>query len=118
MACPESTQFFQFDNQGNMYVYAPGAGCSGDAKLEAPGDELIFSNTSQWEANIMNIMIMKQRVAAGIGISLKQAEVLSVTDEDYLWSLGYLGTSNPEQLLHTVVFSIGKGFALRASKEH
>ena len=44
MAHPESTQFFQFDSKGNMYVYAPGAGCSGDAKLVAPGDELIFSN--------------------------------------------------------------------------
>ena len=49
MAHPESTQFFQFDSKGNTYVYVPGAGCSGDAKLVAPGDELIFSNAMQWE---------------------------------------------------------------------
>ena len=49
MACPESTQFFQFDNKGNMYVYAPGAGCMGEAKLVTPGDELLFSNSTQWE---------------------------------------------------------------------
>ena len=61
---------------------------------------------------------MKQRVAAGIGLSVKQAEVLSVPDEDYLWSLGFLGTSNPIQLLNTVAFCIGKGFALRAGVEH
>ena len=54
----------------------------------------------------------------GIGTSVKQAEILSATDEDLLWSLGLLGTSTPHQLLHTVIFSIGKGFALRAGKEH
>ena len=61
---------------------------------------------------------MKLRVASGIGLSVKQAEVLSVTDEDYLWSLGFLGTSHPQQLLNAVVFRIGKGFALHAGKEH
>ena len=35
MACPESMQFFQFDSKGNMFVYAPGAGCTGEAKLVA-----------------------------------------------------------------------------------
>ena len=39
-------------------------------------------------------------------------------DEDYLWSLGHLGLSYPKQLLNTVVFCVGKGFALWASKEH
>ena len=58
---------------------------------------------------------MKMRTACGIGISVKQAEVLSATDEDYLWSLG---TSNPDQLLNTVVFCIRKGFALHAGQEH
>ena len=61
---------------------------------------------------------MKQRVSKGIGLSVRQAQVLSITDEDYLWSMGYLGTSNPDQLLNTIVFCVGKGFALRAGKEH
>ena len=61
---------------------------------------------------------MKAGVASGIGIIVKQAEVLSSTDEDYLWSSGYLGTSNPEQLLNTMVFCVGKGFGLCAGKEH
>ena len=244
-----------------MYVYMPGAGCSGDAKLVAPGDELIFSNAKQWEKrqspvlsqvasepliastcppseisrpfkeplpaeamrelshknfsaetlkkvrwvqkmyhewrsyrhslgleyitcdledcatitgaslafalchyitqvkkvdgsdfpakSLYDIVIcvqfhleclgfafclvnnpyfselkytldntMKERVQSGIGLSLRQAEVLSVIDEDNLWSLGYLGCANPVQLLNTVVFCVGKGFALRAGKEH
>ena len=61
---------------------------------------------------------MNTRTIQGIGTSVKQAEILSTTDEDLLWSLGLLGTSMPHQLLHTVIFSIGKGFALRAGKEH
>ena len=61
---------------------------------------------------------MKIRVASGIGISVKEAEILSATDEDYLWSLGFLGISNPQQLLNTVVFCVRKAFALRAGKEH
>ena len=61
---------------------------------------------------------MMSCVASGIGLSVKQAEILSVTDKDYLWSMGHLGTSNPDQLLNTVVFCVGKGFASRAGKEH
>ena len=61
---------------------------------------------------------MKARVASGIGISVRQAQVLLATDEDYLWSLGYLGSSYPDQLLSMLVFCVGKGFALRAGKEH
>ena len=62
--------------------------------------------------------IMKQQTAMGIGVSVRKAQILSITDEDYLWSLGLLGTSSPEVLLNTVVFIVGKGFALCAGKEH
>ena len=61
---------------------------------------------------------MKAHTAQGIGNSVKQAEVLSAMDEDLIWNLGCLGTSNPYQLLNTVIFAIRKGFALRAGKEH
>ena len=61
---------------------------------------------------------MKAHVCQGIGISVKRAEALTATDEDLLWSLGLLGMAHPEQLLNTVIFCIGKGFALRASQEH
>ena len=53
-----------------------------------------------------------------IGISVCKADVITTTDEDLLWSLGLLGTSHPDQLLNTVIFFDGKGFALRAGKEH
>ena len=62
--------------------------------------------------------VMKQRTEEGVGIFTKQAKVLSLSDEDFLWCNGYLGTSNPQQLLNTVLFSIGLSCALRAGKEH
>ena len=261
---PETTQFFQFDQKGNMYVFAPGAGCTGAMRLVKPGDELIYYssynpldwateisvktekedmalpatcpggvNTSgcefkpplpeenlidlghknfssktmkqvrwvrkmyrEWrqyrhnqgfafiqcdledkatitaeslkyamccfitevkKANgqdfpgktLYHIVVcvqfhleclgfafklindpafhdlkftlhntMKARVCQGIGLTVKKSEVITSTDEDLLWSFGLLGTNSPEQLLNTVIFSVGKGFALRAGKEH
>ena len=65
---PESVQYFQFDSHGNMYIFAPGAGCSGEPKFVSPGDELIFnssetvSDLSQticdgvFEGNIANVV--------------------------------------------------------------
>ena len=39
-------QFFQFDSEGNMFMFAPGAGCTGVPRLVQPGEELIFSGES------------------------------------------------------------------------
>ena len=62
--------------------------------------------------------VMKQRTAQGIGISVHKADVLTVTDEDILWSLGLLGTHSPEVLLNTVMFTLGLSCSLCAGKEH
>ena len=35
-----------------------------------------------------------------------------------MWNLGLLGRHSPEVLLNTVIFLVGKGFALHAGKEH
>ena len=32
-----------------MYAYATGTGCTGDAKLVASGDELIFLSIQEWD---------------------------------------------------------------------
>ena len=55
----DSTQFFQFNHAGNMYVLAPGAGATGPSKLVKPGDALIFNSsynpadwtTDEWPGN-------------------------------------------------------------------
>ena len=44
---------------------------------------------------------MKAHTSQMIGISVQKAEVFSATDKDILWSLGFLGPDNPEQLLNT-----------------
>ena len=62
--------------------------------------------------------LMKIRAAQGLGISVKKAQILMSFDEEYLWSLGLLGTHCPEVLLNTLLFMIGKGCALCAAKEH
>ena len=61
---------------------------------------------------------MKARCAQGIGHSVCKAECLTAAHEDLLWALGLLGTCNPDQLLNTVIFCIGKGFTLQACQEH
>ena len=43
MVSSESVQYFQFDNDGNMFVFEPGAGFSGQCKHVESGFE--------WEAN-------------------------------------------------------------------
>ena len=260
----ETTQFFQFDQEGNMYVFAPGAGCTGPTRLVKPGDELIFNssyNPLDWttensvntryddmalpatclgglatnahefkqqlpECELANLghknfapetlkqikwvrkmyrewreyrnshgyafihcdleekatitaeslkfalchfimevkkingqdfpgktlyhivvcvqfhlecmgfafklindtafcdlkftldNTMKARISQGIGLATRKSEVITSTDEDLLWSLDLLDIMHPDQLLNTVIYSIGKGFALCAGKEH
>ena len=53
-----------------------------------------------------------------MGYGVRKAEVLSSLDQEILWSMGILGIDEPEQLLNTVVFTIGLSCALRAGQEH
>ena len=57
-------------------------------------------------------------MACGIGKSVRKVQVLTTMEEDLLWSLGLLGMSDPETLLNTLVFVLGKGCAIRAGKVH
>ena len=62
--------------------------------------------------------VTKICTANGLGVTIKKADIISKTDEDILWSKSVLGTSNPEQLLHTVLYVVGLNCALCAGKEH
>ena len=47
---PESVQFMQFDVEGNLFVYEPGAGCSGVPRKIPQGftqDDLDLISTSE-----------------------------------------------------------------------
>ncbi len=61
---------------------------------------------------------MKEKASGGLGSQVKQVQVITYTDEDYLWSNGYLGMTNLEQLVHIVLFIIRLHCALRAGGEH
>ena len=60
--------------------------------------------------------LMKLCVSQGIGISVKKAEFLTGTDEDFLWNYGLLGSPRLEVLLSTVMFSLGQGCAHRQAR--
>ena len=62
--------------------------------------------------------VMKMRHEAGIGNKVKQAEILNLSDEEILWSMGLLGSYNPQVLLNTLIYLLGLHCALCAGKEH
>ena len=44
MHASETVQYFQFDSDGNMFMFPAGSGINGVPKMVKPGDEMIFNN--------------------------------------------------------------------------
>lgn len=61
---------------------------------------------------------MKRLTTLGYGIDVRQAEAFTEEQEEKLWSLKLLGDYSAKVLLDTMVFLIGRNFALRSGKEH
>ena len=61
---------------------------------------------------------MKEIAENGIGMDTKQAEIITVEEENRLWESGVLGESTPGQLVRTVFYLNGIHFALRGGAEH
>ena len=61
---------------------------------------------------------MKRLRATGLGTKCKQAEPLTVAEENQLWEKGLLGNHSPQVLLDTMLFPCGIHFALRSGQEH
>ena len=60
MGCSEDVQYFQFDKDGNMFVYEPGSGFSGECHLVKPGDDLTFNlsrTNSQFECKASDCVL-------------------------------------------------------------
>ena len=57
---------------------------------------------------------MKRLQSAGLGSSKRQAEVISVEEEETLWHKGFLGDSTPQVLLDTIVASTSPFVAARS----
>ena len=62
--------------------------------------------------------VMKERARANIGMSKKQAKVITFDHEEYLWKHNVLGEETGDQLRDTVLFLLGINLALRAGDEH
>ena len=60
---------------------------------------------------------MKQRTAMGLGLR-RSSEIISLSQEDLLFSSGALGDDEPLKLLHTVIYMMGLHLALRGGVEH
>ena len=60
----------------------------------------------------------KQLRCMGVGVQHTRAQVITLEDENKLWSMGILGTHSPKSLLNTVFFYNGKNFMLRGVEEH
>ncbi len=62
---------------------------------------------------------MKRLQSKGLGSKKRQAEPLSLDEEEILWEKGLLGDKDPHTLLDTtMVFCNGLYFALRSGREH
>ena len=61
---------------------------------------------------------MKRLQSAGLGSERKQAEPLTLEEEEMLWQKKILGDHNPKTLLNTIMFLSGLYFALRSGGEH
>ena len=62
--------------------------------------------------------LMKEQCAQGIGVKVRQAEIITQFHEEVFWSMGLLGDKDPATLLNSVIFMLGKGLALHAGEEH
>ena len=61
---------------------------------------------------------MKELSSKGIGVYTRKAEPFSYDEEETLWRKGALGTDEPQKLLNTLLFLIGKSFCIRGGEEH
>ena len=62
--------------------------------------------------------VMKERAALNIGVTKRQASVITYEMENHLWENGYLSEESPDKLRNTVLFLIGINVYLRAVDEH
>lgn len=62
--------------------------------------------------------MMKKLKQRGVGADVKQAEVITLDEEEMLWNEGILGSETPTKLLRTLFYAMGLNFALRAGQEH
>ena len=61
---------------------------------------------------------MKLSARMGMVKPIKKAAIITEEMEQKLWESGALGSSNPKQLLNSLIYFFGLHFSLRAAQEH
>lgn len=85
-------------------------------KLGYPYKFISHTEFSQIRHSLDNIM--QERAKAGTVSGRRQAQVITIEEEDALWMQGVLGKDTPTKMFHTLVYLIGINFALRGGDEH
>jgi len=81
--------------------------------------ETDFYNDHEYSGFISSLNAeMKRLQSKGMGSTHKQAEPLSVEEEELLWEKKILGDHSPQALLNTIIFMNGLYFALRSGDEY
>ena len=62
--------------------------------------------------------VMKERTAQNVGVTKKQAAIVTYEMEQKLWKEGILGENSPQKLRNTVLFLLGINLMLRVVDEH
>ena len=62
--------------------------------------------------------VMKEHTELGLGTDTKQADLITPTIEEDLWSRHFLGSDTPLKLQRTVYFGLGMNCILRSVQEH
>ena len=79
-------------------------------------DFFVDDDFSQFKASLD--AEMKWLQSSGKGTKKRQAEPLTLEEEEVLWEKGLLGDATPQTLLDTMLFYNGMYFALRSGDEH
>ncbi len=77
-----------------------------------------FNNSAFADLKLTLDAEMKRLQKGGVGSKKRQAEPLTLDEEELLWALGLLGSSSPQALEDTIIFMNGLYFALRSGNEH
>ena len=78
----------------------------------------LFDGNDFHDLHVVLDNVMQQRTALNIGVTKKQAQVISYETEQDLWNRGFLGEDTPDKLRDIALFLIGINVYLRAIEEH
>ena len=81
MAQSEDIQYSQFDKEGNMFIFEPGAGCTGVPRKVEPGEELHLSSWSEVNVTETSVKSKVQSSMQNIQVDAVQMECSQMSEK-------------------------------------